>query len=109
MHNYPLEKYHFYVHDNRVIAVSTYAGRTVRGVAVCAAEDKFDLERGKRIAAARCNAKIAAKRVQRAWDKYQEALKENDETLRHVMKMADYYKDAQDAWKTAVNDLNGTL
>ena len=35
MSNFPLEKYRYYVDGNRVIAVSTYCGKTVRGVAVC--------------------------------------------------------------------------
>lgn len=28
---YPIEKYKFYTNGSRVIAVSTYAGKTVRG------------------------------------------------------------------------------
>ena len=43
---YPIEKYKFYTNGSRVIAVSTYAGKTVRGVAVCHAGDAFSLEKG---------------------------------------------------------------
>ena len=32
---YPTEKYRYYTNGRRVIAVSTYAGKTVRGVATC--------------------------------------------------------------------------
>ena len=38
--SFPLSKYQFYVHNNRVIAVSTYAGKTVRGIAICDNNDK---------------------------------------------------------------------
>lgn len=106
MFNYPLEKYRYYVNGNRVIAVSTFAGKTVRGVAVCADEDNFDLEKGKRIAAARCNAKIAAKRAQRAWNKYQKALEDNEKTLLQITKMGEYYQDAQEALKIAMEKVN---
>ena len=50
---YPIEKYKFYTNGSRVIAVSTYAGKTVRGVAVCHAGDTFSLEKGKKLAALR--------------------------------------------------------
>ena len=46
---YPIEKYKFYTNGSRVIAVSTYAGKTVRGVAVCHAGDTFSLEKGKKL------------------------------------------------------------
>ena len=72
MFNFPIEKYKFIVvnHANgepyKVIALSTYAGKTVRGVATCSEKDKFDLEVGKKLAAARCNSKVAEKRYKRA-------------------------------------------
>ena len=66
---FPLEKYRFYTNGNKVVAVSTYAGKTVRGVAKCAPEDTFDLEKGKEIAAARCAVRIAQKRYARAESK----------------------------------------
>lgn len=94
MHNYPLEKYHFYQHGNRIIAVSTYAGRTVRGVAVCSADDQFDVQRGKELAAARCNQKIAQKRVARAYKRLNEAANEVAVAMHHRDKMDTYYEDA---------------
>lgn len=70
---FPLEKYRFYTNGNKVVAVSTYAGKTVRGVAKCAPEDTFDLEKGKEIAAARCAVRIAQKRYARADQKAADA------------------------------------
>lgn len=73
MKDYPFEKYRFITSGNKVIALSTYAGKVVRGIAKCAPGDEFDIEKGKKIAAARCATKIAHKRVCRAAQKVEEA------------------------------------
>lgn len=88
---YPIEKYKFYTNGSRVIAVSTYAGKTVRGVAVCHAGDAFSLEKGKKLAALRCAEKIAKKRVARANRKVDEAYVDAETYLN---KMVDYKDDA---------------
>jgi coenzyme F420-reducing hydrogenase delta subunit len=56
-----------------VVALSTYAGKTVKGVAKCSPEDKFDFDTGKNIAEARCNVIVAVKRLARAKRKVHEA------------------------------------
>lgn len=57
-------KYRYYTNGkNVVVAVASYAGRTVRGVAKCSDQDEFNLETGKKLAAARCAMKIARERV----------------------------------------------
>ena len=57
-------KYRYYTNgENIVVAVASYAGRTIRGVAKCSDQDEFDLETGKKLAAARCAVKIARERV----------------------------------------------
>lgn len=56
-------KYRYYTNgENVVVAVASYAGRTIRGVAKCSDQDEFDLETGKKLAAARCAMKIAKAR-----------------------------------------------
>ena len=105
MKNYPLEKYKFYTHGNRVIAVSTYGGRTVRGVAVCADGDNFDIEKGKRLAAARCNMKIAEKRAARAHRKWNEAARACGVAEAHYEKMNTYYDDALEAVDKAMQEI----
>lgn len=74
MKSYPIDKYHFYTSKNKVIAVSTYAGRPVRGIAKCNPNDVFDLEKGKALAAARCNERVARKRELNAKRKYVKAV-----------------------------------
>ena len=57
-------RYKYYTNNKDVVvAVSSYAGKTVRGVAKCDPRDTFDIEKGKELAAARCNEKIAEKKI----------------------------------------------
>ena len=98
---YSLDKYKFYQFKNdkgglTVSAVSSYAGRTVKGYAKCDPRDDFDVEQGKELAAARCNVKIANKRVARASRKYLEAAQAVTEATAYFEKMKQYYMDAVD-------------
>lgn len=107
MFDYPIEKYKFYTATKvdgqpyGVIAVSTYEGRIVRGVAKCDPKDNFDLERGKQLAAARCNQKIAQKRKIRADRELKKAVIAYDKAMKHMNAMNDYYEDARVAAKNA--------
>ena len=92
---YPIEKYRYATTGKKVIAITTYAGKTVRGVALCHDEDTFDMEQGKRIAAARCAVKVAQKRLARAEQKMNEADEQGARAARHVENMENYYYDAQ--------------
>lgn len=93
---YPFEKYRYYTTGNKIIAVSTYAGKTVRGIAKCADGDEFDLEKGKQLAALRCALRIANKRKERASRKMDEADAAYMAAEEYCDKMADYYGDACD-------------
>ena len=68
-------RYRFYRANNKVIAISTFAGKTVKGIAKCDPSDEFSMNIGEELAAARCNNKIAAKRVRCAQRKLDEAVK----------------------------------
>ena len=91
---YPIEKYKFYFNDSKVIAVSTYAGKTCRGVAICDSSDEFSLEKGKKLAALRCGEKIAQKRLNRAQRKVDEAYRAYIDAEAYLDKMCDYKDDA---------------
>lgn len=107
-----LDKYDFYFSKDKqkVIAVSTYAGRPVRGVAICSPEDTYDVWSGKVLAAARCNQKVAEKRLKRAEKKLREATAAFTQAQKHMLEMNDYYEDARrsnfDAKKQVNNILN---
>ena len=90
-----MSKYVFYTTKNKVIAVSTYAGKVVKGVAKCNPNDNFDLEKGKKLAAARCNLKIAKKRHSNAMKQLKEARIVLSKSYKRVDDMENYLYDAQ--------------
>ena len=104
---YPLEKYRFYTDGtNKVIAVSTYAGKFVRGSAKCAPGDKFNPEIGQQLAAARCNEKIAKKRYERAVIKYKEAVQEAAAAVDYATKMKEYVNNSYIEYNTASQEVD---
>lgn len=96
---YPIEKYQIYKHTNKdgvkeIIAVSTYAGKCVRGVAKCDPRDEYNEEIGAALAVGRCAARISEKRRCRADKMLNEAQAKVQEAKRHEVKMGNYYSDA---------------
>lgn len=102
-------QYRYYNSDKTVVAVSTYAGKTIRGVAKCDPSDEFTLETGKKLASARCNVKIAAKRVKNAENKRNEAFAALEAAQKRVNEMNSYYNDAIACQEAAVNELEEVL
>lgn len=90
-------KYTFIHLKDRILAISTYAGRTVRGVAKCAPGDTFNADLGENIAAARCNVKVSKRRVRNAERKLKEALRAQYEANARVAKMQSYLADSKEA------------
>ena len=105
-----MNKYRFYNSENKVIAVSTYAGKTVRGIAKCDPVDVFSIEDGKELAAARLDEKIAEKRFKRASRKFEEARNALIVAQEYYDRMYKYYEDSAvrlgDARVNSVNVLN---
>ena len=87
--------------SNVVEALSSYGGEIVRGVAKCSPEDTFDLEFGMQLASARCNLKVAEKRVKRATKKYSEAANAQMAASKRLSKMQEYFCDATDIYDEA--------
>ena len=97
--------YKFYTSKNLVVAVTTYAGKIVKGKAKCNPEDTFDLEKGKALAAVRCNAKIAKKRVKRASGKFERYNKASE----YLEEMTAYINDAEILEQRAEDELAEVL
>ena len=96
--------YQFYQFDHkradgttciRIVAVSSFAGKSVKAHADCHPNDEFDLNYGRALAAARCGEKIAAKRCKRAYNKVDEAQALVNAALAHLQKMMRYEADAE--------------
>ena len=107
--NYPLEKYKFAQTGNKVIAISTYAGRTVKGVAKCDPRDNFSVEDGKRLAAARCNMKVTAKRAKNAERCLADAKTYVKEAEAYLRKMTAYFNDASAEAAFSANEVDCIL
>jgi len=101
------DRYNYVVipEKKKVIAYSSYAGQSIRGVAKCAPEDKFDVEFGKRLAAARCDVKVARKRLHRAMERRSMAWDEFVRAEERLLKEEDYVDDANAALAEAEVDL----
>ena len=91
---YDVNKYKYYTTKNQVIAVSTYAGKIVRGVAKCNPMDEFDLAKGKKLAAARLTYKVSQKRIKNAQRLLKEASEKYEIAERRYNNMKDYLQDA---------------
>ena len=107
--NYPLNKYKFVTYGNKVIAISSYGGKRVRGVAICSKDDNFSLDKGKELAAARCALKVAEKRVKRAYNKVTEAEVAYDKAGEYFDSMCDYHANAVDTMYDAADHLESLL
>ena len=103
--------YSFHVDEEgkKVIAVTHYAGRAVRGIAKCAPEDTFDVEIGCKIAVARAEAKAARAKIRNAAAKYLEAAKAADAAEKRFDEMKQYYMDAIDQLDEAEEYLDKLL
>ena len=102
---YPIEKYQFKVYEKTneddtkssvVIALSTYCGKVVKGTAKCMSSDPFDLEMGKKLAAARCDYKVCVKRKKRAEAKRNEVMSKIVDLAEDYIKMCNYFDEALD-------------
>lgn len=89
----------------RIAAVSSFAGKPVKGYADCHPNDEFDREYGYALAAARCAEKIAAKRCNRAYNKANEAKAQVIAAMAHLEKMMKYESDAEASYNIASYEL----
>lgn len=98
-------RYKFFVTDNKVVCVSTYAGKSVRGIAKCDPKDTFNLEGGKGLAQARVDYKIAEKRLKRALLKSAEATLTVEKARAYQARMRDYALESQQELEQAKANL----
>ena len=93
-------RYNYYVTDSKVICVSSYAGKAVRGISKCDPKDTFNVEKGKDLAQTRCDFKISEKRLKRANQRYNEACDLVDEALAYKARMANYQDESLAEYQT---------
>lgn len=97
---YPIDKYKIVVHQHpdynttEIIAMSTYAGKVVKGKAICHMADEYDETKGIELAVARCAEKIAHKRQARAARLLKKAQEQLAMAQKYVNDMTRYHTDA---------------
>ena len=87
-------RYKVYKSGNKVVALSTFAGKAVRGIAKCDPRDEYSAEFGETLAVARCDAKISEKRVASATKKLAAASNALAEAQKQFENMTRYYTDS---------------
>jgi hypothetical protein len=98
-------KYKIDEEKRTIVAMSTFAGKTITGVARCDPKDEFVVKDGKKLAAARCSVKIAEKRVKRAEECYNFAVEAVKYWSDRLAKMKRYKDDAITAFEAAYDAL----
>ena len=100
---YSFKKYKFTIEGNTIIAQSTFGRKPVVGKAKCHPDDEFDLEYGKTLAAARCNAKIAKKRNRKAIERYFAAEQGLNKAKYEMQEAVSYFMESSDLLEKAEN------
>lgn len=106
-----MDKRYKYATDssNTVIAISTYAGKLVKGVAKCDPNDNFSYDYGRKLAKARCDAKISKKRYKNANNRLREAHGALNAAREYYNKMVEYEMDSFKAMDAAKENLANIL
>ena len=112
--NFDVNKYIFVEHTSKngskqVTAISSYAGKTVKGYAKCDPNDEYFEGSGMVLAAARCNEKIAKKRVACSEARLNEAREQLKKAEKLVADMIDYHNDAINKYAEAQNEVEDIL
>lgn len=99
---YKFYSFHIDEKGKKVVAVTHYAGRTIRGIAKCSPADTFDIELGCKIAVARAEKKVAQAKIRNASAKYLAAAVAADAAQKRFDDMKQYYMDAVDQFDAIV-------
>ena len=91
--------------EKKIVVVSRYAGKVVRGVAKCSPGDTYDVKKGEKLARLRCDEKIAEKRVARSQAAYVEAVANLMAAQKRVNDMKQYMDDAAAEYDTVQEEL----
>ena len=80
----------FVKHGKTIIAISSFAGKPVRGKAKCEPGDDYNETLGMELAELRCNMKVAKKRSKYAMKQFAEAKRALAEAKARVADMENY-------------------
>lgn len=104
-----MAKYKYIHNDRETICISSYARKTVKGIAKANPNDSYNKEKGELLAKARCDFKVACKRLKNATDRLNEAEEFMSTITDYYERMLNYYEDAVAEKTTAKNNLESLL
>jgi flagellar motility protein MotE (MotC chaperone) len=96
---------YYYLENGDVIALSHFAGKTVKATAYLKDGDTYNREIGEKVAAAKCNEKIAGLRYRRAVRMVNEAVAAYEKAKRELDNMIEYRERSYGEWNTAQDEL----
>ena len=96
---------YYYLENGDVIALSHFAGKTVKATAHLKDEDTYDREIGEKVAAAKCNEKIAGLRYRRSKRMLKEAMDNFVKAKKELENMREYCQRSYDEWDVAQDEL----
>ena len=96
------EKYNYVIAGDRISAGARFAGNWVWAHAARHPDDEYDEDFGKKLAAARCNQKIANLRYRRAEKNYQEKLRVLREVENEFAEACEYLSNSYILRKRAI-------
>lgn len=102
-------RYKIYKSGFKIVAVGSFAGKAVRGIAKCDPKDAFSAEIGEELAVARCKNKINAKRMKSAEVKLKEAIDALAAAQEKLDFMYSYHKEATDKFNCSQRELEELL
>lgn len=105
MRKRPYSNYKYYTQGNKVHAVSSFGGKPVRATATCHENDEYDYNTGCKVAAKKCNVKVATKRLRHAEDRYKDATDKYLAAYEEYVAALEYKQHAQDKFNEATNEL----
>lgn len=105
MNKRPYNNYKYYTQGNKIHAVSSFGGKPVRATATCHENDIYDYNIGCKVAAKKCNVKVATKRQRHAEERYNDAMNTYLKAYAEYVAALEYKQYAQDAYNGAMNDL----
>lgn len=98
-------KFIYVPEKKKVICVSHYAGKPVRGIAKCSPTDEYDGKIGETLARLRCDCKVAQLRHARAQKKWEEANEMFLKADAYLSKCEQYLWDSEEKMDDAAGDL----
>lgn len=91
--------------DRTITAISSFAGKTVQGVAKCDPDDTPNTEKFIELAILRCDAKIANKKIKRGIEKLKAAGNEYKNANKRLQNAVSYMDDAEKFYNETMVEL----